>query len=427
LNPENIPAHSSRLELIQNLDRRLNINARQAFKKSLLLVEINNFLTIDKQYGVATGIRFCSKVVTNLKSILRNDDLFFVLQENRIAIFLDPIASEDIVLLAIDKLIRITDEGLCIDKTKIKARLKIGAVIFPDTANTGTRLLQCAEKALEYTIDRGQTYSFFDPSFDQAFEKEYLLAEDLAESIKRNELFLLYQPQLCLQTQSISGFEVLARWHNHKHGFISPEIFFPIAEKTDTTRVLSEWVVNTALRQSRELLEQHPDISVSINVSSSLLDDYQFVEFIGRAIKLWSIPASNLVLEITESVMMNNVDHTIGILNTLKNIGAKISIDDFGTGFSSLNYLNRLPIDELKIDKSFLMGLSVGSENWNIVQLVADLAHRFKLEVVGEGVESEAILTNIKKLGVNRAQGYQIGKAMPINDLISIIEKYKNH
>ncbi|RYZ87572.1 MAG: EAL domain-containing protein, partial [Moraxellaceae bacterium] len=237
------------------------------------------------------------------------------------------------------------------------------------------------------------------------------LMSELKPAIELNELVLYYQPKLELATNTIDAVECLVRWIHPVHGFISPNDFIPLAEQTGNIRLLTRWVINAAFAQNRKWRdEQKLQLNISINISAVDLLDPQFLSYVESQLQQHNVPPQSVVFEVTESAVMDDPEKAIAILSQFNAMGVNLSIDDFGTGYSSMAQLKRLPVQELKIDKSFVLDVVNNEDDKIIVRSTIELAHNMHLKVVAEGVESLAVLHLLHELGCDSVQGFYLSK-----------------
>ena len=258
--------------------------------------------------------------------------------------------------------------------------------------------------------------------------KQLQLEADLNQAIRDQEFKLYYQPIVCLKTGEIMGFEALVRWQSPTRGFVSPGAFIPIAEETGLIVPMGEWILTTACRQMQEWREQFPvaeSIMISVNLSSRQFAQSNLIAQIQETLSTTGLDAANLKLEITESMVMDDLENTIMLLNQLKELNIKISMDDFGTGFSSFSYLHRFPIDTLKVDRSFVNNMSQGTKNREIVNTIIILAHRLGMDVIAEGVETEAELSILQEFNSEYGQGYFFAKPLSKDDATDLLRQNK--
>lgn len=414
----------NRSALIDYLQKTIkeNLSYNPAKQLALLTIELYNLKTLEAQYGHQAARIMISKAKSLLRKVLRENDKLSQLDNKRFVIILQPVFNIEHCSLAIQRILKIFSDCAEIQKRCHRTNIRIGLAIAPLHSQQADRLLNFAESALDQANLLKTSHYIYDQELTTQLVNQAILEEEMLTSIKNDELSIVYQPQYNLSAGYMSGVEALLRWRNKNHGNVSPELFIPIAENTHFIAALSEWVFNTVLRQCRPIIEKRPDFTISINASIPLLDNDYFVDFIERSTSLWGFPRSQLIIEITESIMMRTPERVSATLNHLRALKVKLAIDDFGTGFSSFYYLQRLPLQELKIDKSFIIGLKQQGENWKIVQSIVDLANRFDLEIVAEGIETHDTLQLMKSLKVDRAQGFLIGKPMEFQQLLSELD-----
>jgi EAL domain-containing protein (putative c-di-GMP-specific phosphodiesterase class I) len=258
----------------------------------------------------------------------------------------------------------------------------------------------------------------YDASIDAASTQTLSLLSELRQAVERGELRLFLQPKLALDTGRVAGAEALVRWQHPQRGLVPPMDFIPFAEQTGFVRVLTIWVFEEAARQWLALRAQGLTLTLSVNLSTRDLLDQELPQKFSALLTQHRVPAEAFCLEITESAIMDDPQRALGTLNRLSALGFKLSIDDFGTGYSSLAYLKRLPVDELKIDKSFVMSMETDIDDAKIVRSTIDLAHNMGLTVVAEGVENGKVWELLRELNCDQAQGYHMGKPMPAADFM---------
>ena len=282
----------------------------------------------------------------------------------------------------------------------------------PTHATQAEYLLRQAEVSLETARALGHT-SLFAPDHEQdtGLSKLWDLEIELAGATERGELALHYQPKLRASDRMPVGAEALMRWHHRGRGTVPPDLFIPVAEQTGHIRTMTSWALNTALRQAAEW--SLGPMSVAVNVPATMLARHDLPDLVENALNLWGRDHVELVLEITERSLVGDPMHCFGILTRIRDMGVKISIDDFGTGYSCLAYFKDIPADELKIDRSFVSALLTEPASADITWLIIDLAHRFGLSVVAEGVEDEYTFQALAARGCDVVQGHLFAAAMP--------------
>lgn len=303
----------------------------------------------------------------------------------------------------------------------LQLQVRIGISSFPEHSNVDKTLLQMADTALQNARKTKSNYQCYDKSLDVNSVERLNLINDLKHAISDDQLELHYQPKLDLKTNIVTHAEALVRWYHPTLGMIPPDNFIHIAEQTGQIKQLTRWVVATAFRQSAIWRESAIDINVAVNISAENLKEPDFYEFIVDTIQANKVPKNKVTLEVTESAVVDNPESAIRLLQRFKDAGIKISIDDYGTGYSSLAQLKQLPVHELKIDKSFVQHLHEDEDDRIIVRSTIELAHNMGLSVVAEGIEDDFALQWLAKNGCELGQGYFISRPKPTDDFTTWI------
>lgn len=413
-----------RNKLIEQLQSRLEPQGGAPSKLALIIIHLSRLRDINRMYGFNAGDEMVSQTIQRTQTILREKDKLYQLGDGEFAIILPDLVNSALVQLAITRLVEVHREHLQIGDSRFTNDAIYGIAMYPDDAKTGAELLHCAQLALHIAEKKGVTTATY--CLEDHGETSYaLLIENLLHAaIDKNELSVCYQPKISLKTGQVCGMEALTRWNSGEYGPINPQIFVGVAEKSGLILQLTRWMFNTAMRQCIPLLSRQPEIKLAINLSAILLPDPHLVDLVVRSMHTWDFPAGNLILELTESAVMKDPDGSRATIKLLRDKGIVVSIDDFGTGYSSLAYLRRLPVGELKIDKSFILGMAESKEDRSIVNAVVNLAHTFDLQVVAEGIENRDTLIALKQLGCDTAQGFYIAKPMPMTQFEAWIESY---
>jgi EAL domain-containing protein (putative c-di-GMP-specific phosphodiesterase class I)/GGDEF domain-containing protein len=294
----------------------------------------------------------------------------------------------------------------------IDATAAVGVALVPDHGTEPGVILQRGTAALTAAFAAPNRIAVYDPDSDPRRPEHLSLMVDLREAIERKELSLFYQPKLELATGKISGVEALVRWHHEFRGLVPPDLFIPLAEETGNIQRLTRWALATGIAQAARWLNRGLALKVSVNLSVRDLSDPQLPRRVASLLMSHDVPADSLILEVTESAIMGEPDAAIAVLNALVDQGIALSIDDFGVGHSSLAYLRRLPVRELKIDKSFIQNLVKSTGDQKIVQSVIELGHRLGYKVTAEGVENEDSLLGLGLMNCDFAQGYLISRPL---------------
>jgi len=317
------------------------------------------------------------------------------------------------------------DKVFAIDELKLFIKASIGMAEYPTHGKDAATLIQHADVAM-YVAKRGQMgYAIYNPQDDDHSIGRLALISELREALRQNRLKLHYQPKLDLVSENIIGAEALLRWDHPKYGAIPPDQVVNLAEQTGLIDDLTYWVIKEAVQQIDRWQQQKGLVNVSINLSMYNLKNTDLLPFIRSLLNEYHIDPECITLEITESAMMANPKRSLRTLLDISEMGIRLSIDDFGTGFSSLAYLKKLPVDELKIDKSFVMDIVHDENDFTIVKSTIDLAHNLGIKVIAEGVESQQIYDTLKSMNCDEAQGFFISHPLGPQELEYFINSNK--
>ena len=386
---------------------------------ALLLVHAAAVDRIDARHGINAGDRLSNKVAGVLRSkALRKNDALEALSRDEFACILRPVSSEGVAMLAAQRMMTL------LGATPVEfggiselADIAIGIAMFPDHGHDAESLLQRSKLALQTARGHRDHIWIYEKQAAASAVDQSQFAARIRLAIEQNSLNLNFMPQASLRTGRLTGAEALLRWTDDELGIVSPYAAVQAAEATGLVDPLTQWIITSAVQQCAEFQRIDPEFTVSVNISPSNLREPDLPLYIDRALRTWDVASGNLVVEITESAMMNDPNAATEALRELKSRGVRLSIDDFGTGYSSMYYLAQLPLDELKIDMSFVRTMLEVPVNAKIVRSLIELAHNLELSVVAEGVENEAIMNALAHLNCDHMQGYHLGKAMPAADL----------
>jgi len=389
----------------------------------LLLVDIKGFRKINSVFGFAQGDRILADTMLRLTAEFSQNCDVLRAGNDEFALLLTGLINPNVVNLAANKVIRVLSEPVQVGHSQLTLGLNIGSAYQPANQDSSA-FLSRAEASLALAKSAGKTYDVteFGVVLDDA--KNLNLESELHEALTKNTLELYYQPKVDLVSRIPTHVEALARWTSPSIGPVSPFVFVPIIEQMGRMEELTKWAVNTALRQRKEWPKQWGELSVAVNVCASLVDSPQLLDFVDNAIAIWDSDPALLTLEITEGSIIQDRESSFANLSRIKSSGVNISIDDFGTGYSSLAYFKNIPADELKIDKSFVLQMLENEGDKHITQVVIDLAHKFNLSVVAEGVETKEILYALMHAQCDYAQGYYFSKPLPQDEFMGWLDDY---
>lgn len=311
----------------------------------------------------------------------------------------------------------------------LRAGASVGVAVYPGDGNDAASLLKSADMAMYEAKAAGKgTYRFFDAAMTKRAQARLHLEMGLRQALDRQEFELHYQPKICLQHRTTCGAEVLVRWRRPQYGLVPPAEFIPLAEETGLIEPIGAWVLEQACHQLSAWRSAHMElVPLAVNVSAVQLQSGTLAATVASLLTRYQLPAAALEIELTESAVMSNPAAAIESMQALRALGVKIAVDDFGTGHSSLAYLKRLPIDALKIDRSFVMEADSNEESAAIIGSIVGLAHSLKLDVVAEGIESEQQLRLLHELGCATGQGYYFSRPLPADDMQCWLRRVQRH
>jgi diguanylate cyclase (GGDEF)-like protein len=399
------------------LNERLNYHLISANRNkthvTLFILDLNRFKDVNDSLGHHIGDKLLTQVATRLEQCTRDVDTIARLGGDEFSVILPNTEKQQAEKVA-EKIAQSISEVFNIDQHTIHIDVSIGIVSYPDDGLDSPTLLQHADIAMYIAKRNRLNFAYYDASEDQYSLNRIALINDLHSALNNNQLELYFQPQISVDTQQATGAEALLRWNHESFGFIRAEKIIELAEHSAKINPLTSWVLENAIKQCCQWHNLGFEITISVNLSVQNLN-YKFLcKDVEHFLNTYNLDSRYLVLEITENGMMANPGRSIEVLNQLHKMGVKLSIDDFGTGFSSLSYLKQLPVNEVKIDKSFVMDMDHDENDATIVQSIIDLGHNLGLNVVAEGVETKSHFAALKELQCDFAQGYLINKPMPI-------------
>ncbi|OES44600.1 sensor domain-containing protein [Domibacillus iocasae] len=389
------------------------------FQFALLHLNGDRFKYINEALGLEAGDAVLTSMTERIRICLPPNGALYRFDGDNFFIILQPILDSREAVDVAGQIAEAFRQPWKVNGHELTVTASIGIALYPQNGETEALLMKRSDQALDHVKREGKNmYQFFDESIGSCSDSFLDLETDLQHAIERQEFQLFYQPKLDLATNRIIGAEALIRWYHPEKGMISPEQFIPVAEQNGQIYEITKWVLKEACRQSREWTKHQLPSHVSVNISPHHLYRRDLVQTILDTIKESGIQPNQLEVEITENGLVQNVDTAVETISKLKKIGIQVSIDDFGTGFSSLSYLKTLPVDTLKMDRSFIHNLSEKGKDQMIVQSVIQLARAMKLTVVAEGVEEEDHLLILKEAGCQIAQGYFINRPVPNNEYV---------
>lgn len=402
--------------LQDRLEHALSIARRETSPLTVLLIDIMRLKEVNELLGHQSGDLVLQEVASRMQQILRKSDTVARLVGDEFAIVLPSVDTEQL-LITVEKIQRLFEQPIVVEDIPLEVGVAIGIAVFPEHGDNTTVLLQHAYIAMHIAKNETSGWSFYNPDDDPRSLHQLKLQGELRQAIKDKALVLYYQPQIDIKTGKIVSVEALARWPHPIEGMISPGDFIPIVEQTGLIRPFTLWVLDEAMKQIKRWSEEGIDLTIGINLSTRNLIDPKLPDDIEELLNSHKISPEHLTLEVTESAIMSRPETALKVLTQLQEMGFKLSIDDFGTGYSSLAYLKKLPVHELKIDQSFVFGLTTNDDDGIIVRSTIDLAQNMGLKVVAEGIENQETLDLLLILRCDIAQGYHMSRPLPVREL----------
>lgn len=389
---------------------------RSRVPMAVLFLDLDNFKVVNDSLGHAVGDQLLVAVSERVARCLRSGDTAARFGGDEFTVLAESIGSQAEAEAIAERIMEQLRQPFALGSREVYASPSIGIAMSTDAGETAEDLLRNSDSAMYEAKRNGKgRWEVFHPGLNAHALQRLEVENDLRRAVDRNELVVHYQPKVCLRDNSIMGFEALVRWNHPTRGLIPPAEFIPVAEQSELILDIGKWVLFEACREAVKWQREfpaNPEISVSVNLSARQFKDSRLTHQVIQALEVSGLRARCLILEITESVIMDEAEETIAKLNVLKELGVRLAIDDFGTGYSSLSYLRRFPIDLVKIDRSFIEGLGRDSEDTVIVSATIGLAHALGLIVVAEGTERSDQVDRLRRMDCDVAQGYCFAKPM---------------
>jgi diguanylate cyclase (GGDEF)-like protein/PAS domain S-box-containing protein len=410
----------NRTLLSERLEQAILVGHRHNTPVSLMMMDLDRFKEVNDTFGHHSGDVLLQQVSQRLVANMRQSDTIARLGGDEFAVLLpqtDAVGAID----AARRLVEALRQPFTLEDRQLDVGISMGIAAYPVHGSDAATLMRRADSAM-YAAKRGSDdFSVYSPERDENNSARLLMTGELRHAIEANELVLHYQPKVGLVDGSIRNVEALVRWIHPERGFTPPDTFIPLAEETGLIKPLTIWVLNEALRQHRAWRVNDVDIRMAVNFSARMLHDPDLVRTIAELLQRWKVEPSRLLIEITESAIMLDPESAMTTLTHLHNAGVWTAIDDFGTGYSSLGYLRKLPVDEIKIDKSFVLEMATNRDDASIVELIVNLGHNLGLKVVAEGVDNQRTLTMLTEMGCDLAQGFFLSRPVPALELTAML------
>lgn len=394
---------------------------------AVLFIDLDHFKKINDTLGHTIGDALLKEVSINLNQCIRETDTLARFGGDEFVIFLYDIESPESARMIADRILQKFTNSCMIKGHDLFTSTSIGIAVTPNDGYELEELLKNADTAMYAAKESGRNnYCFFNAGMNHQAVKRMMIERDLRNALHKNEFLLYYQPIVSPITGKLRGFEALIRWNHEEKGIVQPMEFIQIAEETGLIIPIGEWVINRACKFNRSLLDQgFQPFVFSVNISVAQLRREGLVEVISQALSKTQVPPETLEIEITESMLVDSFESTIALLNHIRQLGVRISLDDFGSGYSSLNYLQKLPIDSLKIDRLFIKEISQEKEENDLTPAIIDLSHKLGLNVIAEGVETELQLGRLKRHNCDYFQGFLFSRPMAEDQILSFLREYQ--
>ena len=409
------------------INQSLSLPSQQSRQIAILALDLDRFKTINDAKGFAAGDKVLLTVVERLQTCIGaagalshfgKDEFVLMVEEHDVAL--------PYTLALAFRIQDTISKPLIVEGVEFYLSTSIGISVFPKDGEDAEALLTCTGAALHQAKAKGgNCIEFYEPQMNVSVMRRLSLERDLRQALERQELELHYQPQISLESGAMVSVEALLRWRHPERGMVSPAEFIPIAEASGQIVPIGDWVLNEACAQAQAWREEGlPPLRMGVNVSIHQFSKGHIVEKVRAALAHSGLEPENLKLEITETLLMEEVEHNIMTMEQLADLGVQLAIDDFGTGYSSLSYLKRFPVSELKIDRAFIRDLALDPDDAAIVRAIISLGHSLKLTVIAEGVETEEQRNYLRQAGCDEMQGYYFSPPVRADKLGALLREH---
>ncbi len=415
----------NRILLEDRLSQAIAHATRDGHIFAVAIFDLDRFKDINDSFGHGIGDELLKEVARRLQGIARSIDTVVRLGGDEFVMIIDHLAQAADAQVVAQRAISALQKPLNIGRKNIQSSASVGIALFPQDGSSVETLMAHADAAMYFVKQHGRNnVQYFEAGMDADTQDRGRLESDLQHALKRKQFELHYQPKVDAQTGLISGAEALIRWRHPLRGLVAPGTFLPLAENCGLIESIGNWVIHEACQQATAWQRQGlPPTRVSVNLSAFQFRDGKLLGTIRRALHDAQLDPSYLEVEVSESTLMSDPEESVNILKQLREMGVLVSVDDFGTGYSSMSYLQRFPIDKLKIDRTFINEVTSSSDDASIVSAIVSLGHTLKLKVIAEGVETPEQLEFLQMLGCDQYQGYHYSAAMPANELADLIRR----
>jgi len=425
---DNLTALPNRFLSLERLSQSLTQSQKNNEKTAVLFLDLDDFKKINDSLGHEIGDKLLIKCAKRLQNAIKNEATVGRLGGDEFIVLINGLVKRNDVLSVTQTLLEAFRRPFNLDDRELIMTVSIGVAIFPDDGDSASDLLRNADIAMYQAKDLGRnTYSFFTQEMNAIMQRRLELEEQMHGALERQEFEVYYQPQIDIKNDKIIGAEALIRWHNASLGHVTPDEFIPVAEQTGLIVPIGEFVIKQAMHFLSDW-EKKPKskFSMAVNISPRQFRDEGLFTFIRDQLREMSLSPEQLELEITEGVLMNGQGYIKNALNKIKQLGIKLGMDDFGTGYSSLGYLRKFSFDVLKIDRSFVQGITTNRADYDLVKATIAMSRSLGLSVVAEGVETKEQLMMIQGLGCHVVQGFYFSKPLPAQALYKYSKSFYN-
>jgi diguanylate cyclase (GGDEF)-like protein/PAS domain S-box-containing protein len=403
----------NRALLLEQFEKAINTARQKNSTVALLLMDLDRFKEVNDTFGHQFGDLLLKQIAGRVQNQVRLLDTVARLGGDEFAVVVPAPSDSDYVAATARRILESLQHPFVIEGQVLEVGASIGIAVYPMHGNDVRTLLKRADVAMYAAKEHQAGYAFHRDDYESRTPDELGLVVEMRQAIEHDEFELYFQPKLHLRSGLMTRAEVLIRWNHPTRGLLLPAAFIPIAERTGVIRNMTDWIFDRALAQCRAWHDEGAPVHLAINVSAKSLQEQTLPSKLQTLLEKWKIDPRFVKIEITESSIMADPNHALAIMTMLQSLGIRLSIDDFGTGYSSLMHLRQLPVDEIKVDKSFVGGMTRNDADSVIVRTVVDLAHNLGKQVCAEGVEDQETWWRLVDLGCDLVQGYFIGRPMP--------------
>ncbi|MCS3512187.1 MULTISPECIES: putative bifunctional diguanylate cyclase/phosphodiesterase [Pseudomonas] len=406
------------------LTQAIALGRRHDTQLAVMFIGLDRFKRINNALGYPVGDEVLQQVSQSLVAAVRESDSVFRYGSDEFVILLNDVLHPQQTQHIAQKILQAISATRHVAGHDLSVTASLGISIYPNDSSTAVELIKHAETAMHTTKERSpDDFSFYTEDMNLRAQHQQNLESAIRQALEHNEFALHYQPKLDLKTGRILGAEALIRWFQPRSGWVHPADFIPVAEDSGLIVPLTQWVLRHACEQAQAWRTMGlAPLRISVNISAIDFRQREFVDNLAAILKQTGLPPNQLELEITESVLMQNVDETVDILNRIKAMGVRLALDDFGTGYSSLSYLRRFPIDVLKIDQSFVRGLHENSQDAQLISAIIGMGKSLELNIIAEGVETVEQLNFLRSQQCEEGQGFLFSKAVPAKDFAQLLQ-----